>query len=321
MRFKPMKKIITINIIIIYLMIFTPAFLRSIEASILFDRVVATVNNEVITWSELRKWIELENKAYLENLPSDQKEQKIKEIEKPFLNMLIDSRLQLQEAKRAGFSVSSTEINDAINDIKRKYNLTDESLKEQLHLDGLTIEEYRKRLSEQILISKIIRYEITDKIVISDERIKEYYKENAEQFSQDTRVRIRQILFTGEKAMEKAQAAYDRLLNGEDFKTLARELSKDPSSEYGGDVGYISRGNAIKEIENVAFTLNVGEVSPPFSSPKGVHIIKVEDRIEGDKLEEVREKIRQILFEREYQNKLEEWIKNLRENAYIEINL
>ena len=289
--------------------------------NILLDRVVATVNNDVITWSELRKSIALENEALLSGLSHSEKEQKIKEIEKPFLNNLIDVKLQLQEAVRLGLAASPAETNEAINDIKKKFNLTDESLREYLKADGLTLKEYRSRLREQILLSKVIRYEIMDTILVTDKNIDEFYKANKEKYRQDVKVRIRQILFTDTNSLQKAEEVFQRIKKGEDFEKLAADFSEDASKTFGGDLGYVSRGSMVKEIEDVAFSLKVGEVSKPFQSSKGIHIIKIEDRVENAAGEKVREQIKRELFEKAYQSKFENWLKELREKAYIEINL
>ena len=289
--------------------------------NILLDRVVATVNNDVITWSELRKSIALENEALLSGLSHSEKEQKIKEIEKPFLNNLIDVKLQLQEAVRLGLAASPAETNEAINDIKKKFNLTDESLREYLKADGLTLKEYRSRLREQILLSKVIRYEIMDSILVTEKNIDEFYEANKEKYRQDVKVRIRQILFTDTNSLQKAEEVFQRIKKGEDFEKLAADFSEDASKTFGGDLGYVSRGSMVKEIEDVAFSLKVGEVSKPFQSPKGIHIIKIEDRLENAAGEKVREQIKRELFEKAYQSKFENWLKELREKAYIEINL
>ncbi|MCK5511544.1 MAG: peptidylprolyl isomerase [Thermodesulfovibrionia bacterium] len=289
--------------------------------NILLDRVVATVNNDVITWSELRKSIALENEALLSGLSHSEKEQKIKEIEKPFLNNLIDVKLQLQEAVRLGLAASPAETNEAINDIKKKFNLTDESLREYLKADGLTLKEYRSRLREQILLSKVIRYEIMDTILVTDKNIDEFYEANKEKYRQDVKIRIRQILFTDTNSLQKAEEVFQRIKKGEDFEKLAADFSEDASKTFGGDLGYVSRGSMVKEIEDVAFSLKVGEVSKPFQSPKGIHIIKIEDRLENAAGEKVREQIKRELFEKAYQSKFENWLKELREKAYIEINL
>ena len=291
------------------------------HSNILLDRVVATVNNDVITWSELRKSIALENKALLSNLSNEEKEKKIKEIEKPFLNDLIDMKLQLQQAVRLGLAVSPAETNEAINDIKKKFNLADESLIEHLKADGLTLEEYRARLSEQILLSKVIRFEVMDTILVTDKQIEEYFEANKEKYQKDVKVRIRQILFTDTSSLQKAEEVLQRIRKGEDFGKLAAEYSEDASKSFGGDLGYISRGSMMKEIEDIAFSLKVGEVSEPFQSSRGIHIIKIEERLESAAEEKVREHIKRLLFEKAHQSKFENWLKELREKAYIEINL
>ncbi len=172
-----MKRLIFLALI--HCLLFTVYYSLSYSA-VLLDRVVATVNNEVITWSELRRDIELESKEFLKGFTDEDREKKIKELEKSFLNSMIDLKLQLQEAHQAGLDVSPSETDSAIADIKRKYNLTDESLIESLKAEGFTLEEYRTRLAEQILLSKVVRYEVKDNILITDKEIEEYYEANKE---------------------------------------------------------------------------------------------------------------------------------------------
>jgi parvulin-like peptidyl-prolyl isomerase len=292
-----------------------------VYSATLLDRVVATVNSEVITWSELRKTIQIENKDLLSGLSPVEKEQKINEIERSYLNSMIDIKLQLQEAVRLRIMVSSAETQNAVRDIKKKYNLTDEGLLEHLRADNLSLEEYKIRLSEQILVSKIVQYKFMDSILVSDEEIQEYLENNQERFREDEKIKIRQILFVNENGQQKAQEVMKRIQEGEDFAKLAKEFSDDSSRAFGGDLGYVSRGSVMKEIEDVAFSLKVGEISEPFLSSKGIHIIKIDDRLEGGISEQASEKIKALLFEKAYQSKYEDWLKELRENAYIEITL
>ncbi|NOZ69521.1 MAG: hypothetical protein GXP46_09850, partial [Deferribacteres bacterium] len=267
--------------------------------AVLLDRVVATVNNEVITWSELVNMIKLEGKAYLENVPAEERRKRIRELEKPFLNRLIQMKLELQEARKMGLSVSDAEIDSAVEDIRRKFDLTEEALMASLRAEGMSLEDYRARLKEQILISKVVNYAIKSRIVITDREIRQYYEANKEKFTGKEKVKIRQIFFAApaddsQKAAVEARAreVMQRLKKGEDFARLAIQFSEGPSRQFGGDLGYISRGSALREVEDVAFALKTGEVSKPFWSPAGLHIIKVEDRIEADGMEKAREKIK-----------------------------
>ena len=321
MKKKRLLSLITALILLVAGELFTAG--QSVGA-VLLDRVVAAVNDEIITWSELRKAIELDGRENLSGLTGEERDKKIRELEKPFLNKLIDMRLQLQEARKVRFNVSASEVDDAINDIKRKYNLTDEALDDSLRKEGLTLQEYRTNLSDQILLLKVINYNVKSKIFISDKAIEEYYKANIGKYQKDEKVRIMQIFFASTEdaskkaAIEaKAQDVMQRIQKGEDFAKLASEYSENPS---GWDIGYIKRGGLLKEIEEAAFSLKPGENSKPFWSVAGLHIIKVVDRTGGDS-GKAREEIKGILFEEAFNLKLEEWIKELRETAYIEITL
>jgi parvulin-like peptidyl-prolyl isomerase len=293
-------------------------------SAVLLDRVVAAVNDEVITWSELRKAIELDGRELISGLTGEEREKKIKGIEKPFLNRLIDMKLQLQEARELRFNVSVSEVDDAVNDIKRKYNLTDEALYDSLKREGLSLQEYRANLSDQILLLKVINYSVKSKVFISDKAIEEYYRANIEKFQKDDKVKIMQIFFAlpaddSRKAEieARAQEIMERIQKGDDFAKLAAEYTGSPSV---WDIGYVKRGGLLKEVEETAFSLKPGEVSKPFWSVAGLHIIKVTDRTAGS-AEKAREEIKSVLFDKAFNTKLDEWIKELREKAYIEITL
>lgn len=296
--------------------------------AVLLDRVVATVNDEVITWSELMNMIAMEGKEYLGGASGKEREEKIKEIERPFLDNLVEIKLQLQEARKMGLGVSNAEVDGAVDEIKKKYDLTGESLAASLKAEGMTLEDYRQRLSEQILLQKVINYAVRNNIVISDGEIEEYYEANREKYSGKEKIRIRQIFFAAPedeslKADIEAVAGElaGRIEKGEDFAKLAAEFSEGPSRRFGGDLGYISRGSALKEVEEIAFTLKAGEVSGPFWSPAGLHIIKVEDKVEGGGIEKVRDRIKETLFQKAFESRYYEWKAELREKSYVEIKL
>jgi peptidyl-prolyl cis-trans isomerase SurA len=303
-------------------------WLQQSYPSVFLDRVVAVVNNEVITWSELRAAISREGKSFLDKVPESRKEEAMKGMEKEFLNNLIDTKLELQEARKKGLELSKAEIDSAIADIKKKYNLTDEALLNSLAAEGMTFEDYRTRLGEQIMLSKVVNYEVKSNIVITDREIREYYEANKDKLSGKEKRKIRQIFFAAPKDKSqrpsveaKAREVIRRIEGGEDFAKLAGEFSEDASKQFGGDLGYISRGSALKEVEDAAFALNVGEVSKPFWSPAGLHIIKLEEKVEEEGFDKVKDKIKELLFDKAFESKFLEWKAGLKENAYIEIKL
>jgi peptidyl-prolyl cis-trans isomerase SurA len=313
-------------LVIVYLII--ALFPGQAGSAVLLDRVVATVNDEVITWSELMSAINIEGKSFLEGVPDDVREKRVEELEKPFLNNLVEMKLQIQEARKMGLNVSVEELEGAIADIKAKYGMTDEIFMNSLSAEGLTLQDYHSRLSDQILLQKVVNFAVRSNIVVSDREIEEYYEANKDNFSGKEKLSIRQIFFvkpdgeSGRAAIEeKARSISQRLAAGEDFAKLASEFSEGPSRQFGGDLGYISRGTVLGEVEDMAFALNVGEVSSPFWSPGGLHIIKVEDRIEAGTLDQVREKVKDIIYQQAFKAKYNEWRTGLRESAHVDKKL
>lgn len=322
------SRTLLISLLIIMSVYIHAETVRNACGAVLLDRVVATVNNEVITWSELMSVVLIEGKEILGNLSDEERKDKINQLEKPFLNSLVEMKLQLQEARRLGLGVGSAEIEGAINDIKNKFGMTDEILKNSLTAEGLTMSDYRSRLGDQILLQKVVNHAVKSSVVISDKEIEAYYEEHKEEYSEKEKLKIRQIFFMRHQDESqnvvieaKAQEILQRISRGEDFAELAREFSQGPNREAGGDLGYITRGSVLKEIEEAAFALKAGEVSGAFWSPAGLHIIKLDERIAGGGIETVRDRIKKILFQKAFESQYHEWRSSLKENAYIDIKL
>ena len=109
--------------------------------------------------------------------------------------MIINERLQLQEGKKLGFVVDEDAIDAAVKDISDKNGLVDGQLQEMLEREGRTLSSYRDHIRDQILVSKITRFEIGNRVKVSDKNISQYYKEYQKDFWEDGRVRARHILF------------------------------------------------------------------------------------------------------------------------------
>lgn len=319
------KFIVTIITVITVLFCIVPGLL---DAAVLLDRVVALVNKEVITWSDLYKLMEYEATDQVKTLNEEERMKIFKESESAFLEKLIDMRLQLQEARGLGLEVTPEEVRETIESVKKKYSLTDNALRESLKKEGLTFEEYEKRLSEQIIISKLVNQQVRKKIIVSEEEVKKYMDANKENLSDGEAFKIKQILFKGPKndadkevIEEKASLIIQRLKAGEDFSVLAEEYSEDPSGRLGGNLGFIKKSYLTEEFVNKLNAMNVGDVSIPFWTEKGLHIIKLDEKIPAQNIDEVRENVRKQLTEDKVLETYKSWIKDLRTKAYIVIRL
>ena len=313
------------------MLIFVTAFLfcPEVQSALLLDRVVATVNDEVITWSELMNTILFEGQEYLNSETDKSREEKIRELERPFLSKLIEIKLQAQEAKAMGLRVGQDEIESAMSDIRVKYNMTEDAFLASLAKEGITIEDYGKGLGDQILLQKVLNYAVKGSVVVTDKEVEDYFNANRENYNNETeKFRIRQIFFpmpaddTGRGGIEsRAREIVQRIKSGDSFAKLANEFSEGPGRRFGGDLGYISRGSALAEIEEAADALDIGGVSEPFWSSAGLHVIKLEERVAAGGIEKARENIREKLFRKAYELKYHEWKTGLKEKAYIEIKL
>ncbi len=297
-------------------------------AAILLDRVVAVVNKEVITWSELYHMMEYEATDQLKGLSEEERRKVFKENEALFLEKLIDFKLQLQEAKRLGFEVDKNEIQETIENIKKRYSMNDKDFEESLEREGMTFEEYKRRLYEQMLISKFVNYQIRNKVIVSDEDVKRVLEKDKRELLENESFKISQIFFkkpkddADRKAIEnKADSIMKRLKQGEDFSILSREYSEDTSAKWGGDIGIVKRGDLSKEFIDVISNMKTGDISEPFWTEKGLHIIKLDEKIPAPDIEKIKENIKKQLTEENFSNRYRSFIKELREKSHIEIRL
>lgn len=298
------------------------------HSPILLDRVVGVVNKEVITWSELYKMMEYEAQDQVKELTEDERMKLFKDSEADFLEMLIDMKLQLQEARRTGLEVFTEEITETIENIKNKYSMSHDVFLESIKKEGFSFDEYKKRLSEQILINKVINYQIRNKIVVSDDEVKKYMEANKVTQTAGESYRLRQIFFKMPASNEdrkiveeKASLVIQKLAAGEDFSDLARVHSEDPSGKLGGNLGFINRSDMTNEFIEVLSGIKAGDFSKPFWTERGLHIIKLDEKMSEQNIDKVKEDIRNLLEEQRFLESYKSWIRGLREKAYIEILL
>ena len=297
------------------------------HANVLLDRVVAVVNQDVITWSELYRAMEADASPKIKELQKDEQRKVLKENEAVFLETLINVRLQLQEAKNAGVRVSDEELQGAIDNIKKKYSMSDAAFNESLKQEGLTFAEYKKRLWEQIVISKLVNSQIRNKIVVTDEDLKKFVAENKEASETAESYRISQIFLKKQKNAdnskleEKAGDLLKKIEQGESFSDLAKQYSEDPSAKAGGDLGLLKKSQLNKTFTDVLSGMQPGDVSKPFWTERGLHIIKLESRKAARSKDEVSEEAGNMLRNKLFTGRYNAWMKSLREKSFIDVRL
>ena len=191
------------------------------------------------------------------------------------------------------------------------------------HKEELRIPE--RRVVDYLLLDQNA---LRDTIELSDDELFEYYEANPEEFTQEEQVRARHILLqvggdrTEQQAEEQMLAIRDRLEAGEDFATVATELSDDPGSKaQGGDLGFFGRGQMIGEFEEAAFSAVPGEVVGPVKTNFGYHLIQVEERRDAGRssFAEAQEQIRSLLLNQRSQDLAESTATELAERIDKEV--
>jgi len=298
------------------------------SAAYLLDRVVAIVNQEVITWSELYRSMETDAVPGVRKLSEEERMKVFKENEAGFLENLINFKLQLQEAKDSGIKVSDAELKDAMDGIKNKYKMSEVQFQESLKAEGYSFDEYKKHLREQIIISKVVNQQVRNKVLVTDQDIDAFIRDNKDFGGSTERYRIRQIFFKKPvdaadraKAEGRSQAVYEMITQGQDFNALVREYSEGPNKNAGGDLGFIDKGSLAKEFITALSEMKVGDVSKPFWTNAGMHIIKLEEKAEKKSPVEIRDDARTLLNNKLFMERYNAWIKSLRERAFIDVRL
>ncbi len=298
------------------------------------DKIIAVVNDEIITLYEFNAAFEPYRKNIENTYKGANKEALIKQTKEAFLQRLIDNMLIEQEAKKSGADiiVKDEEIMEVLQEMLAKQKISMQEFLKNLAQEGKSLDFAKKEIRGQMMRARILRREVKSKILVSDEEIGEYYNKNRQDYEGKETVRIKQILLLlppnadrtiKEKMKTEALQLHKRIIDGESFDLLALNYSQGPAAAQGGDVGFVGRGTIIPEVEAVAFSLPLGKVSEVIESDVGFHIIQVVDKKGAGlkPLAAVREEIKTKIEDEKLDKKFDEWIASVRAKSHIEVKL
>lgn len=274
------------------------------------NRIVAIINDEIITESELVGSRIFPNKS---------------------ISFLIEKKLQLQVAKKKGVFVSQQEVLSALDDLKRKGSFkSDQEFEEVLQKEGSSLEGYKRELSEQLTIIKLINREISSRITLSDKEIEEYYSSHKELFSLPEEIRIGSVhipikasdsIETIQEAKKIMNNILADLKNNVSFKDIKKRYPEPLQVHVNDDMGYVRKGKLLKELDSIAFSLKEGEISDLIETPGGFYIVMVwEKRKTGFMpFQEVKDLAENLLFQEKSERMYKGWLYEMKASAYIEI--
>lgn len=297
------------------------------DAGIVVDRVVAVVNQDVITLSELQEAMALFLQEHREKPPAPGERPG---FEREVLERLVTHRLQVQEARREKLEVDEEELREAVQEFVARSGMDRVQLEAQLRRQGLSWEALRREVRDQLLVRKVIRRRVGSRVSVTDGEVEEHFRENREKFETGLKFRVRHLAVLAappdsDAAWARARDAIEELARalgeGAEFAELARRHSQDPSARAGGDLGELARGELKPQFEEAILKLEVGEVTPPIRSASGFHLFKLEDREELSAQAEaqIRQQIRELLYRRKFEERHEAWLREIRGRALISL--
>lgn len=291
----------------------------------LLDRVVAVVNDEVVTLSELERVIE-------PFLGEDTTPERKAGLYQEAIDQLIAEKLLEQQIREAHIEVSPDDVERAIDDITRQNKLTRDDLKQAIEGRGMTMARYKEDLEKQLIRLKLIDLKIRSRVVVPEADVRAEWERQAGLEKREKQVHLRHLYFAwGEspdptertRVLERAKKARDRVAKGEDFAVVAKEVSDGPTGAQGGDLGWFSETNLLPELARAVIKLKVGQISEPITTPGGVHVVRIEEsRLkEPTGYEEAHGPIYQRLYQAESERQMKVWLDEVRSQSSVQVRL
>ena len=312
-----------IRLLAVNLLVFL-SFVAVSTAEEVLDGIAAVVNKDVITFSQVRELVAMQERALRQTYEGKELVEKIKELRLAAINDLIDRQLVLQEFEKNKFSIPEHIIDDHINTIIRtQFNGDRQALIRTLAAQGYTLQRFRKIETDKMIVQAMRARAVKGNTVISPAKIEQYYNLHRNEYATPEEVKLRMIVIRSENpdAEGMARELREKILKGADFAKMAQMYSEDSSKEVGGDWGWIDRKMLNEKLTKAAFSLKPGQVSEPVELAGNYYLLYVEARKNASvkPLSEVRDEVVKKVLQAERQAAQEKWIRELRSKAYVKI--
>lgn len=301
-------------------------FMIQTPSTEIIDRVLAVVNDEVITQSELDIILFPIYAQYSEIYGEEELAEKMDEAKQEMLLQMIEDKLIIQKSRKEGIVVSDKEVEERVAEIKNKFS-DEETFEAALEEQGLNVDILKKRYKEQAMMKKIFDKEVKSQIVVLPTEVQEYYKAHVKEFEEPETVVLRVITLKvsqtdeRQRVFEKAEDIKKSIDEGKSFDEMAQKFSEDAYAIEGGLMGYVKKGQLMQTIDEKIFALEAGEISGVIENDLSFRIFKVDEKIAAhtSSIEQVREKIQNTIYQEKVKQKFEEWLDKLKKDAYISI--
>ena len=297
------------------------------------EEIVARVNNEIITSSELEKArasaVEDAQQDCSGKCSPEQLQVAVGDRQKFALRDLIDQSLLAQRGKDMGLNVEADVVKQ-LDQIRIQNNIKDmDEFEKKVTQEGLNWDDFKNNIRNKILTQQVISREVGSHITITHEESMKFYEEHKNDFVKPEQVALRAIELSTEGKDEaqvadikkKADDLLKRIGDGEDFAVLAKRFSDGTTAQQGGFLGVYKRGELSKSIEDKVFAMKKNQLTEVIETKQGFLILQVLERYEAgiQPFEKVENEIMDQLYSERIQPALREYLKTLREQSYVVI--
>ena len=253
-------------------------------------------------------------------------------MQRDMLDELIGRQLLLQEGSKHIPADIDKKVQEQVDQVKKQVG-GEEQLQKTLAETGITMDEYTKRVRDNVIIREAVQSAVDKEVKIAPEDVRAFYDKNPDQFKQPETVRASHILIrvpadaTDEVKKEKRtqiESVRTLVKNGEKFAEVAKKFSEDTgSAANGGDLGFSGRGQMVPEFDTAAFSLKTNEISDVITTQFGYHILVVTDRKPAQTVpfDQVKDDLAQYLKQRKGAEVTRDQVASLRKAAKVEILL
>lgn len=303
-------------------------------ATMVLDRIAAVVNEEIVLESEVNQTALQTARAELGEVDfaSAEGQRKFEQHRKKTLESLVERVLIMQQAREMKVEITEDELRSAVDSVRTQNNLTPEQFQEALKQQGFnSIEEYKKSLQKQLVQLRVVNQAVRSKITVGDDEVRALYAQNVRQASGDAmQVHLKQIFLALPAGANPTQLDEKRRLGmkivaevrgGKDFTQLAKQHGDDAASKAGGDLGFLARGDLPPELREPVAGMDPGDVRGPVQSDRGLHILQLIEKKSGEvkSFDDVKEDLRRQLYEQSLERGIQNWTKELRRKAHVDI--
>src|ERR1700735_777872 len=307
-----------------------PLGVRAQSKGVVVEEIVARVNNDAITLSDVQKADQSMHDEVLHECPGcapDKVDAMYKEGQKNLLRDLIDQALLVERAKDMGISVE-TDLIKRLDELRKQNNLASmEDMEKEVEKQGLGWEDLKTQIRNNLLTQEVIRREVGAHINIPSDDVKKYYEEHQKDFVRPEQVVLYEIfLSTAGKSPEeissvekKAEDLRNRVVKGEQFTEIAKHFSEGSTATDGGLLGTFEKGQLDKQLEDVVFKMDKGQMTEVIQTKTGFEVLQVEAHFEAGL--QPQDKVEKEIMNRIYSQKMlptmREYLGQLREQSYV----